>query len=98
EQENAEPSGDASTVALDQPTTKLRVPYPPLPPEDEPRPAPNQPPGGFSIGWPRGRRPRQANLQLKRLDPWSVLKIALGLAVLLYLVCLVPILVLYAAL
>ncbi|MGQ0480733.1 MAG: DUF3566 domain-containing protein [Pseudonocardia sp.] len=56
------------------------------------------PPGGFPMGWPRNRRPRQANLQLKRLDPWSVLKVALVLAVVLYLVWLVAVGVLYGAL
>jgi hypothetical protein len=59
---------------------------------------PNPPPGGFPSGWPRNRRPRQANLQLKRLDPWSVLKIALVLAVVLYLVWMVAVGVLYGAL
>jgi hypothetical protein len=48
--------------------------------------------------WPRNRRPRQAALQLKRLDPWSVLKIALVLAVVLYLVWLVAVGVLYGVL
>jgi hypothetical protein len=55
-------------------------------------------PGGFGTGWPRNRRPRQAALQLKRLDPWSVLKIALVLAVVLYLVWLVAVGVLYGVL
>jgi hypothetical protein len=59
---------------------------------------PSPPPGGFPAGWPRNRRPRQANLQLKRLDPWSVLKIALVLAVVLYLVWMVAVGVLYGAL
>ncbi|MGI8815132.1 MAG: DUF3566 domain-containing protein [Pseudonocardia sp.] len=56
------------------------------------------PSGGFASGWPRNRRPRQANLQLKRLDPWSVLKIALVLSVVLYLVWMVAVGVLYGAL
>jgi len=43
------------------------------------------------MSWPRNRRPRQASLQLKRLDPWSVLKIALVLAVVLYLIWLVAV-------
>jgi hypothetical protein len=55
-------------------------------------------PGGFPAAWPRNRRPRQANLQLKRLDPWSVLKIALVLSVVLYLVWMVAVGVLYGAL
>ena len=56
------------------------------------------PPGGFPMSWPRGRRPRRANLQLKRLDPWSVLKIALVLAVVVYLVWLIAVGVLYGVL
>lgn len=56
-----------------------------------------QPPGQPK-DWPRNRRPRQAALQLKRLDPWSVLKIALVLAVVLYLVWLVAVGVLYGVL
>jgi hypothetical protein len=54
--------------------------------------------GGFPMSWPRNRRPRQAALQLKRLDPWSVLKVALVLAVVLYLVWLVAVGVLYGVL
>lgn len=44
------------------------------------------------------RAPRQASLQLKRLDPWSVLKLALVLAVVLFLVWLVAVGVLYGVL
>ena len=54
--------------------------------------------GAFGMSWPRNRRPRQASLQLKRLDPWSVLKIALVLAVVLYLIWLVAVGVLYGVL
>ncbi len=46
----------------------------------------------------RNRQPRQAALQLKRLDPWSVLKLALVLAVVLFFVWLVAIGVLYGVL
>jgi hypothetical protein len=46
----------------------------------------------------RGRQPRQAALQLKRLDPWSVLKLALVLAVVLFLIWLVAVGVLYGVL
>ena len=52
-------------------------------------------------GWarvPRSRPPRQAALQLKRLDPWSVLKLALVLAVVLFLIWLVAVGVLYGVL
>jgi Transmembrane domain of unknown function (DUF3566) len=46
----------------------------------------------------RGRQPRQAALQLKRLDPWSVLKLALVLAVVLFFIWLVAVGVLYGVL
>ncbi|MEQ3551348.1 DUF3566 domain-containing protein [Pseudonocardia nematodicida] len=46
----------------------------------------------------RNRPPRQALLQLKRLDPWSVLKMALALAVVLWLVWMVAAGVLYGVL
>ncbi|MFC5996129.1 DUF3566 domain-containing protein [Pseudonocardia hispaniensis] len=46
----------------------------------------------------RGRPPRQAALQLKRLDPWSVLKLAAVLAVVLFFIWLVAVGVLYGIL
>ena len=46
----------------------------------------------------RARPPRQASLQLKRLDPWSVLKLALVLAVVLFFIWLVAVGVLYGVL
>jgi len=54
-----------------------------------------------SAGWVRAGRsrpPRQAALQLKRLDPWSVLKLALVLAVVLFFIWLVAVGVLYGVL
>jgi hypothetical protein len=55
-----------------------------------------------SGSWPgrsgRNRPPRQAALQLKRLDPWSVLKLALVLAVVLFFIWLVAVGVLYGVL
>ena len=57
-------------------------------------------PGGARPSAPsaRNRPPRQALLQLKRLDPWSVLKMALALAVVLFLVWMVAAGVLYGVL
>jgi Transmembrane domain of unknown function (DUF3566) len=52
-------------------------------------------------GWARATRtrpPRQAALQLRRLDPWSVLKLALVLAVVLFFIWLVAVGVLYGVL
>lgn len=99
--------GSARTVALEQPTADQRA----TDPDDGAhaaapstaqrpgsRPESTTPPGGFPISWPRNRRPRQASLQLKRLDPWSVLKMALVLAVALYLIWLVAVGVLYGML
>ena len=45
-----------------------------------------------------GRTPRRASLQIKRFDPWSVLKLALVLSVALFLVWLVAVGVLYGVL
>ncbi|WP_443690200.1 DUF3566 domain-containing protein [Pseudonocardia kujensis] len=45
-----------------------------------------------------GRAPRQALLQVKRFDPWSVLKLALVLAVVLFFIWLVAVGVLYGVL
>jgi hypothetical protein len=45
-----------------------------------------------------GRGPRRANLQIKRFDPWSVLKLSLVLGVALFFVWMVAIGVLYAVL
>lgn len=54
---------------------------------------------GASPGRPRrSRPPRQAALQLKRLDPWSVLKLALVLAVVLFFIWMVAVGVLYGVL
>jgi Transmembrane domain of unknown function (DUF3566) len=46
----------------------------------------------------RNRPPRQAALQLKRLDPWSMLKLGLVLAVVLFFIWLVAVGVLYGVL
>jgi hypothetical protein len=89
--------GNARTVSLDAGRVGDQVgPESDAHPETGSRPT--RAPGGFGMSWPRNRRPRQASLQLKRLDPWSVLKIALVLAVVLYLVWLVAVGVLYGVL
>jgi hypothetical protein len=77
------------------PTAFLEPPSPPPPDERT---------GGRTSGFAgpsrssRARPPRQASLQLKRLDPWSVLKLALVLAVVLFLIWLVTVGVLYGVL
>jgi len=80
-------------------------PSPPMSrPHGLPRAAAAPPPTNASPAVPRvappsrsgrARPPRQAALQLKRLDPWSVLKLALVLAVVLFLIWLVAVGVLY---
>lgn len=45
-----------------------------------------------------GRGPRRANLQVKRFDPWSVLKLSLVIGVTLFFIWLVAVGVLYIAL
>jgi Transmembrane domain of unknown function (DUF3566) len=86
---------EAAVDEVEGPTAFLDPPAPPRPDERKPgRPSGTAPPsrGG------RARPPRQASLQLKRLDPWSVLKLALVLAVVLFLIWLVAVGVLYGVL
>jgi hypothetical protein len=54
--------------------------------------------GWSSMRAVRSRPPRQAALQLKRLDPWSALKLGLVLAVVLFFIWLVAVGVLYGVL
>jgi hypothetical protein len=71
------------------------------PPYAPPTPAGGESAVGDSGGWTRATRsrpPRQAALQLKKLDPWSVLKLALVLAVVLFFIWLVAVGVLYGVL
>ncbi|WP_410479335.1 DUF3566 domain-containing protein [Pseudonocardia sp. H11422] len=91
---------------LDAPTTYIERPA-----GEEPSPGAGPAPSGGQLGgsaatesnWSavravRNRPPRQAALQLKRLDPWSVLKLALVLAVVLFFIWLVGVGVLYGVL
>ncbi|MDT7684524.1 MAG: hypothetical protein QOG57_4834 [Pseudonocardiales bacterium] len=90
--------GQARTVSLESGRLGGRAAESEATPDSDERAGPGRSPGGFPMSWPRNRRPRQASLQLKRLDPWSVLKIALVLAVVLYLIWLVAVGVLYGVL
>jgi hypothetical protein len=86
---------DEAAVDAEGPTAFLEPPSPPPPDERKlGRPAGAAPPSRRG----RTRPPRQASLQLKRLDPWSVLKLALVLAVVLFLIWLVAVGVLYGVL
>lgn len=73
------------------PTAFLRAPEPDRGPEQGF-------PGRSQVRATRSRAPRQAALQLRRLDPWSALKLALVLAVVLFFVWLVAVGVLYGVL
>ncbi|MBW0114248.1 DUF3566 domain-containing protein [Pseudonocardia sp. KRD-169] len=72
------------------PTAFLRAP--------EPEPARGEDGTRSPVRAARSRAPRQAALQLRRLDPWSALKLALVLAVVLFFVWLVAVGVLYGVL
>jgi DNA gyrase/topoisomerase IV subunit A len=88
------PTEDAAEV--EGPTAFLEPPAPPSPPNER---KPGRPSGAAAPSrGGRTRPPRQASLQLKRLDPWSVLKLALVLAVVLFLIWLVAVGVLYGVL
>jgi hypothetical protein len=96
---------DASVGELLQegPTTYIDVADRGIAPP-KPRAGEDEAEGASGSGsWPatrpgRNRPPRQAALQLKRLDPWSVLKLALVLAVVLFFIWLVAVGVLYGVL
>jgi hypothetical protein len=96
------PSRPASVGDLlgDGPTVVMGPPDAAQPGEQQSRPSG---PGSATGGWQavratRNRTPRQAALQLKRLDPWSVLKLSLVLAVVLFFIWLVAVGVLYGVL
>ncbi|WP_425550092.1 DUF3566 domain-containing protein [Actinomycetospora chlora] len=66
--------------------------------EEEPRREPDDV-AELSAGRPRtGKAPRRASLQVRRFDPWSVLKLALVLGVALFFVWMFAVGVLYAVL
>jgi hypothetical protein len=89
-------SSPADRLLDDGPTAFLEAPRFTPPPGTETRDAPAD--TGSWARIPRSRPPRQAALQLKRLDPWSVLKLALVLAVVLFFIWLVAVGVLYGVL
>jgi hypothetical protein len=89
----------ADRLLDDGPTAFLEAPRRPSTPAESP--ATGDSAVGETGGWARVTRtrpPRQAALQLKRLDPWSVLKLALVLAVVLFFIWLVAVGVLYGVL
>lgn len=93
----APPASDADALLGDGPTVFLEAPRftAPSPTKDGDTAAGE--PGSWARAT-RSRPPRQASLQLRRLDPWSVLKLALVLAVVLFFIWLVAVGVLYGVL
>ena len=89
---------DAAGLLDDGPTAFLEAPRfaPPTPSRDGEAAVGET--GGWARATTRSRPPRQAALQLRRLDPWSVLKLALVLAVVLFFIWLVAVGVLYGVL
>ncbi len=94
----AQPVAPSSAGGLlgDGPTTFMEAPG------HAPQPGPPTSSEGEGGRWSglraRNRPPRQAALQLKRLDPWSVLKLAVVLAVVIWLIWMVAVGVLYGVL
>jgi hypothetical protein len=83
----------AAPPVADGPTAFLAAPGRPGPSDEN-----NENGGRTSVRAARNRLPRQADLQLRRLDPWSMLKLALVLAVVLFFVWLVAVGVIYGVL
>ncbi|MGQ0576130.1 MAG: DUF3566 domain-containing protein [Pseudonocardia sp.] len=93
------PRGEPVTSLLDDVPTAFVEPTGTPDPPAGPTPRPAQPDRtGWSSMRTRVRPPRRAALQLKRLDPWSVLKLALVLAGVLFLVWMVAVGLLYGVL
>lgn len=89
------PTGPVGGLLDEGPTTFLEAPRR----TDEVAAGPDTASGGRPVRATRGSRPpRQAALQLKRLDPWSMLKLGLVLAVVLFFVWMVTVGVLYGVL
>ena len=65
-----------------------------------PAPTPGSPAGPRTEARRRGQRrpPRLASLQLKRIDPWTVLKISLIVAIVMFFVWMIAVAVLYLSL
>jgi Transmembrane domain of unknown function (DUF3566) len=87
-------AGDSMLDDTEGPTAFLRAPRATPDAEDRAQSSSTAAPSRSG----RTRPPRQASLQLKRLDPWSVLKLALVLAVVLFFIWLVAVGVLYGVL
>jgi hypothetical protein len=91
--EEARPPGPAGGLLDDGPTAFIETPT-----ADQQTDKPEAKKSWSPARSVRNRPPRQAALQLKRLDPWSVLKLALVLAVVIFFIWLVAVGVLYGVL
>ncbi|HEX5114783.1 MAG TPA: DUF3566 domain-containing protein [Pseudonocardiaceae bacterium] len=80
------------------PTGRTTVNFAPPPPTSSRRPPTSAPTPTPSALRRPGRGPRRASLQVRRVDPWSVLKLAFVLSVALFFVWLVAVGVLYGVL
>jgi hypothetical protein len=94
----AQAGGSPGGLLDDAPTTYVDGPGGRASAEQNEAGAATQTGGWSAVRAVRNRPPRQAALQLKRLDPWSVLKLALVLAVVLFFIWLVAVGVLYGIL
>jgi hypothetical protein len=94
-----QPGSEPQTDRLvDEGPTAFLEPPAPEGPAGEAKPKPSASGSWATVRAVRSRPPRQAALQLKRLDPWSALKLGLVLAVVLFFIWMVAVGVLYGAL
>ncbi len=94
----AYPASDPDTVAVARPVVTGAAPPQPAGRTSVNLGAANGRPAAAPSARRPGRGPRRASLQVKRVDPWSVLKLALVLSVALFFVWLVAVGVLYGVL
>ena len=90
-QSSVRPDARPGTDPTGRTTVNFGTPVDPIRPAQSPAAAPS------ALRRP-GRGPRRASLQVKRIDPWSVLKLAFVLSVALFFVWLVAVGVLYGVL
>ncbi|WP_423716941.1 DUF3566 domain-containing protein [Actinomycetospora cinnamomea] len=93
-------SGTSSSSGIDAPTNQLSPEQLGMRPREDPDDGRREPDdvADLATARPRGKVPRRASLQVRRFDPWSVLKLALVLGVALFFVWMFAVGVLYAVL
>lgn len=102
---SASQSGSSSLPALPAAGASGGQQRPPGGPQGAPTMAPPAPPGSTQskravarLGGSGGRTPRRAQLQLSRLEPWSVMKFSFVMSLVAFIVLLVAVTVLYVIL